>query len=334
MGFGERLKKLRLEYNMTQEELGQKLFVSKSAISSWEKGAKAPDKDRIADIAKFFNVSTDYLLGFNDNKSHVNENVGKSKQESSNIILDEFSTYYIDDNSYNKKYFRRGLLLVITILLYIGTLLKNIHLFNGIALFPLMTYIACEVISYINQRGLKKRILYLPMHKKIYYKNDYSEEYLKSLNRIRFENLLFLLALNFAILVMVAIYHHDLVNASEGDVYLLLIPLISIGIVIFMIISSFGNNRLVNKYAYGSKNKYANSFKYHFFAFYNFVVLYLLNLLSLSEKYNNKVLLPLLQLLFLNFIVTYLISFAIHKFNSKFKVYILDEETNELSEVK
>ena len=64
--FSERLKELREESNLTQKNLANKLNISKSAISAWEIGRNQPSYDLLIEIAKFFNVSTDYLLGMED----------------------------------------------------------------------------------------------------------------------------------------------------------------------------------------------------------------------------------------------------------------------------
>jgi len=63
MEFKDRLKFLRLNKKMTQEELGKKFNVIKQTISSWENGNSRPDIDLASDLADFFNVTIDYLLG-------------------------------------------------------------------------------------------------------------------------------------------------------------------------------------------------------------------------------------------------------------------------------
>lgn len=63
MDFGTRLKQLRTEHKLTQEELGKKINVSKASISLYEKNLRDPSKDSLVTLANFFNVSTDYLLG-------------------------------------------------------------------------------------------------------------------------------------------------------------------------------------------------------------------------------------------------------------------------------
>lgn len=57
-----RIKELRQAQGLTQEELGKKLNVQKSAISKYEKGIVIPNGDVLKRLSAIFNVSTDYLL--------------------------------------------------------------------------------------------------------------------------------------------------------------------------------------------------------------------------------------------------------------------------------
>lgn len=66
MTFGERLKELRMEKELTQIELGTKFNLGKTAISLYETNARFPDKDILEKMADFFKVSVDYLLGRTD----------------------------------------------------------------------------------------------------------------------------------------------------------------------------------------------------------------------------------------------------------------------------
>ena len=63
----DRLKILRLESKLTQNEIAEKLKISKMTYSYWENGKRNPKN--VQQIADFFNVSTDYLLGNTDIKS-------------------------------------------------------------------------------------------------------------------------------------------------------------------------------------------------------------------------------------------------------------------------
>ena len=62
MEFGEKLQNLRKNKGITQEELAQSLFVSRTAVSKWESGRGYPGIDSIKEIANFFSVSIDELL--------------------------------------------------------------------------------------------------------------------------------------------------------------------------------------------------------------------------------------------------------------------------------
>ncbi|WP_039658539.1 helix-turn-helix domain-containing protein [Clostridium tyrobutyricum] len=62
MSLGQRIKHLREELDLTQEELGKILNVSKPTISRYEADTNEPNTETLKTIAKYFNVSTDYLL--------------------------------------------------------------------------------------------------------------------------------------------------------------------------------------------------------------------------------------------------------------------------------
>ena len=62
MEFHEKLQELRKQKGLTQEELAQQLYVSRTAISKWESGRGYPSIESLKAIAKFFSVSIDGLL--------------------------------------------------------------------------------------------------------------------------------------------------------------------------------------------------------------------------------------------------------------------------------
>lgn len=66
MEFKDILKDLRMEKGLTQEELAKQINFSLSVVNKWENGKKNPSVDAIKVLAKFFNVSTDYLLGLEE----------------------------------------------------------------------------------------------------------------------------------------------------------------------------------------------------------------------------------------------------------------------------
>ena len=61
--FGKKLKELRLELGISQRKLGEMLSVCNQTISFWENGSREPDLDMLVLIAKFFDVTVDFLLG-------------------------------------------------------------------------------------------------------------------------------------------------------------------------------------------------------------------------------------------------------------------------------
>lgn len=61
--FGLKLKELRISHDLSQQELAQKLNCHKNVISNYELGKRIPNGDALADIARVFGVSVDYLLG-------------------------------------------------------------------------------------------------------------------------------------------------------------------------------------------------------------------------------------------------------------------------------
>lgn len=61
--FNERLKGLRSEVGLTQDEVAEKLNVGRSTYASWEIGRSEPSISNLIDLAEFYNVSMDYLCG-------------------------------------------------------------------------------------------------------------------------------------------------------------------------------------------------------------------------------------------------------------------------------
>ena len=79
MSFGEKLQELRKGKGLTQEELADALYVSRTAVSKWEADRGYPNIDSLKDISKFFRVSIDELLSGeklltiaeNENKANI-----------------------------------------------------------------------------------------------------------------------------------------------------------------------------------------------------------------------------------------------------------------------
>lgn len=89
--FGNRIKTLRLSYNLSQVQLAEQLSVSKQTVSNWENGYIQPSIDILIRIANFFSVSTDYLLGLDD-KTYI-EVTGLTPKQLTHIqqIIDDIT---------------------------------------------------------------------------------------------------------------------------------------------------------------------------------------------------------------------------------------------------
>ena len=65
MDISERIRELEV-IGITQSNLASALNISRSAVNAWEMGTSKPSIDTLVDLADFFHVSTDYLLGRNE----------------------------------------------------------------------------------------------------------------------------------------------------------------------------------------------------------------------------------------------------------------------------
>lgn len=69
--FSQRLMSLRKERGLTQEDLAKIINKKRSTVGGYEAEGKEPDLEMICFLAEYFDVSTDYLLGYSDERKHV-----------------------------------------------------------------------------------------------------------------------------------------------------------------------------------------------------------------------------------------------------------------------
>lgn len=133
MNLSDNLKRIRKENNLSQEQLADKLGVSRQSVSKWESGLAYPEMDKVLQICKLFNLNIDELL--NQDLKQVEEN----KQSKSNInkIVDEFLDYITKTiNLFSSMSFKNKIKclieqvilisIIVCVLLVLGLVVKNI----------------------------------------------------------------------------------------------------------------------------------------------------------------------------------------------------------------
>ena len=93
--FGNKIKALRSEQGITQQQLAKKLGLVRATVSAYEQGIKYPSIDVLIKLCSFFNVSSDYLLGLSDNKKL---SVSELTDEQINIL----TSLILELEKYNK----------------------------------------------------------------------------------------------------------------------------------------------------------------------------------------------------------------------------------------
>lgn len=120
MTIGEKVQNLRKTNNLSQEQLAEKLLISRQAISKWELGESIPDTDKIISLSRIFKVSTDYIL-LND----INSDIKVSEMEPDSKLL-------------NRQYSLKALLTITTGIIIIGLFMSIIALLTW-AYIPLIS---------------------------------------------------------------------------------------------------------------------------------------------------------------------------------------------------
>lgn len=87
--FGQRLKSLRRKKNLTQEGLASEFYINKTSISRYENNTQFPEMELLIQLADYFEVSIDYLLGRTDEPSLLSEK--NSSKKTKDINSEDFS---------------------------------------------------------------------------------------------------------------------------------------------------------------------------------------------------------------------------------------------------
>ncbi|MCL1994572.1 MAG: helix-turn-helix domain-containing protein [Defluviitaleaceae bacterium] len=95
-----RIRELRVANNLTQAELAKMVNVGQNTISNWENGRTEVDQKNLETLKTFFNVSSDYLLGFSENSQSTQPIVPDVVKEGywafNRVEFEDLSQYEID----------------------------------------------------------------------------------------------------------------------------------------------------------------------------------------------------------------------------------------------
>lgn len=88
MKIGDKLKKARMDKNLTQEEVAEKIFVSRQSISNWENNKTYPDIGNVIALSDLYQISLDELLKGSDNfMEHLEESTDLVKSNKKLMAL-------------------------------------------------------------------------------------------------------------------------------------------------------------------------------------------------------------------------------------------------------
>ncbi|HCQ91096.1 MULTISPECIES: helix-turn-helix domain-containing protein [unclassified Clostridium] len=139
MTLGEKIQQLRKTRDLSQEQLAEQLNVSRQAVSKWELGESLPDINKIIQLSKIFQVSTDYLL-----HDEIDSDMDIPVVKNSN-------------NSLKNQYGMKTLFAVTTGMIIIGLIMSIVAQFTWQTLFSVSIGFIVQIISIMVFEGLKDR---------------------------------------------------------------------------------------------------------------------------------------------------------------------------------
>lgn len=165
MIFADKLINLRKKAGMSQEELADKLDVSRQSVSKWESMQSIPDINKIIELSKIFGVSTDYLL---KDEMEAEDNVPVEEQADRKIVTLQEANEYLSSVDGTRYLISIGVLLCIIspITLFILLMLSEIkgynsNLMTAIGIITLLSLVAVAVTLFVTSGFKLKKFEYL-----------------------------------------------------------------------------------------------------------------------------------------------------------------------------
>jgi len=150
---GENIQEYRKKLGLSQEELGQKLFVSRQTISLWEKDQTLPTIENLKRLKEIFNISVDKILGYNETKKEICKATEFYKFNFNENEVKEI--YRLNIKNIYKRRILSVLILLFVIVFYIGTSAPD---------FAIGIFFGLTVLTFIS--GIKSITRYKKIWKK------------------------------------------------------------------------------------------------------------------------------------------------------------------------
>jgi Predicted transcriptional regulators len=157
MSLSEKIFELRKSNGMSQEQLAEKIGISRQSVSKWESGDSTPELERLVELSKVFNVSTDYLLLSSEVENLVVQTALPEKEQQT--LKSDVYKYHIRNQRISSCCF----IYIIALAVFAFLHLPYIEIYTSVedlsfAWLALILLIATAIAIQINLRISKKHI--------------------------------------------------------------------------------------------------------------------------------------------------------------------------------
>ena len=140
MTFGEKLKKLRCDNDLTQEQLADKIYVTRTAISKWETDKGYPSIDSLKQLSNLFHITIDELISDDDIENKK----------------------LLDEKNARKMYFIAIAFLAVTVIFTLLAYFLKLPYLNVVTAISVILYIVFAVLSKPKYRRMQARKIIIP----------------------------------------------------------------------------------------------------------------------------------------------------------------------------